>query len=258
MSAGDLGHRIGEATLALTDLEEAFKIASTVLVGPPNIDESAVRRQKRTLSRRQSAGGPSVTPLLLRAQILNFSEDYEGAAALAMEARRLRPPSVSAKKNALDALAWRGNGRIYDQPQRALDDYRNVLAGFEELRRWDPNNRLWQRERAAAQLVVSEGMVACHESKTKDCKPMPSLEEAEATSLEAIATLRALAEIDQTNFSLQRDLAASWALQDRARVLASQDRKAERLASIEEAEEFSSARSPTRGRGICWRHSVYS
>jgi tetratricopeptide (TPR) repeat protein len=153
-----------------------------------------------------------------------------------MEARRLRPRSASARKNAFVALVWRADGRISDQPQRALDDYRNALAGYEELRRLDPDNRLWQRDRAAIQLKVSEGMVACHESKTKDCEPMPSLEEAEATILEAIATLRALAGIDRTNVSLQMDL--GWALQEHARVLASQDRKAERLARLEESEKI--------------------
>jgi tetratricopeptide (TPR) repeat protein len=229
VSAGDLKYRMGEATLARTDLEEALKIATTLLVG----------RQTSHDHCRPMAGKAEPYPdakalevfsnaVMLRAQILNFREDYDGAPALAMEARRLRPTSVSARKNALVALVWRGDGRIYDQPQSALDDYRNALAGYEKLRRWDPDNRLWQRERAAIQLKVSEGMVACHESKTN--------EEAEASALEAIATLRTLAGIDPTNFSLQRHL--GWALQEHARVLASQDRKAERLARLEESERF--------------------
>lgn len=243
VSAGDLKTRMGEPTRALTDLEEARKLTAGVLFGRQTSHEAC------GLGADNAEPYPDAKALevfsravMLRAQILNFTEDYEGAAALAREARTLRPPSISARKNALVALAYRGNGRVFATPQRALDDYRKVLAEFEELRRWDPNNRLWQRERAATQLLVSEGVVACHESKTKDCKPMPSLEEAEAISLEAIATLRALAQFDSSNVSLQTDL--GWALQNHARVLAAQSRQTERLAILEESERVYSNSHP--------------
>jgi hypothetical protein len=98
---------------------------------------------------------------------LNVGEDFEGPAALATEARRLRPASISARKNALLASEHRGRGRIAT-PSRALDDYRKAQVEFEELSRWDPDSKLWQRERAATQLLVSEGIVACHKSKDKD------------------------------------------------------------------------------------------
>jgi hypothetical protein len=172
--------------------------------------------------------------VLLRATILSYKEDYEGAAALANRARWLRPPSVSAKQNALVALSYRGSGRLSESPRAALDDYRKALTGFEEFRRWDPSNRLWQRERAANQLLVSEGIVTCHTSKTKDCNPMPSLEEAEAVSLEARAALRALAETDLSNVSWQRDL--GWALEVHAKVLAVKGCKDDCLAFLEESE----------------------
>jgi tetratricopeptide (TPR) repeat protein len=130
----------------------------------------------------------------------------------------------------------RGNSRTYDKPQSALDDYRKAQAEFEELLRWDPKNRLWQRERVAAQLLVSTGIMACHTSKIKECKPMPSLEEAEATSLEAIMALRALTHVDPSNVSWQNDIRG--ALQVHARVLAEQTRNEERLAFIEESERI--------------------
>jgi tetratricopeptide (TPR) repeat protein len=127
-----------------------------------------------------------------------------------------------------------------------LDDYRKALTGIEELRRWDPKNVLWQRERAAGQLLVSGGTVACHTSEPKNCDPMPSLEEAEAMSLEAIAALRALSKTDLSNVSWQRDL--GWALQVHAKVLAKQGRhrQTERLASLEESERVYSNSLPDK------------
>ncbi len=244
VSAGALKTRMGEATLALTDLEEALKIASNVLFGRPTSHEECGLVAKPEPYPDAKALEVVSRAALLRALVLNFQEDYEGAAALATEARTLRPPSISTRKNALVALAWRGAGLASMTPQPALDDYRKVLSEFEELRRWDPNNRLWQRERAATQLLVSEGILACHASKTKECKPMPSVEEAEAMSLEAIATLRALAQIDPSNVSLQKDL--GWALQDHARVLAAQGRQTEQLAILEEAERIHSNSQPDK------------
>ena len=235
VTAGSLkATSLGETTLALKDLEEALRISSNVLFGRHTSHEEC------GLAADAAEPYPFAKGLevfsraaLLRAIVLNFTEDHEGSSALATEAGILRPPSVSAQKNALTALAWRGNGRA-GTPQRALDDYRTVLAEFEELRRWDPDNRLWQRERAATQLLVSAGIVACHESATKNCAPMPSLQEAQATTLDAIATFRTLAGIDQTNVSLQRDLA--WAFQGYAKVRALQGSPDEAPALLAKSE----------------------
>src|SRR5688572_32037373 len=45
---------------------------------------------------------------LARAFLFASKEDYEGAAALAEQARTLRPSSISARRTALLTLAWRG------------------------------------------------------------------------------------------------------------------------------------------------------
>jgi tetratricopeptide (TPR) repeat protein len=153
---------------------------------------------------------------------------------LARRAKWLRASSISARKNAIIALAWRGNGRRDATPERGLEDYRKALSDIEELRRWDLSNRLLQREQAASQLLVSGGMVACLASETKRCNPRPSLEEAEASVLDAIAVLRELVAIDGTNVSLQRDL--GWALREHAKVLDAQGRHKERLARLNDSE----------------------
>lgn len=233
--AADLKYRMGDAMLAVADQEEAVKVASAVLFGSPTgADECAVD---------QTMSGPYPDPkaltilsraALLRGDIFNYEEDYETAAILAMKARWLRPPSISARKNALTALAYRGNSRFYESPQRALDDYRSVLAEFEELRRWDPANMLWQRERSAVQLLVIEGSVACYGPDLKiPCDPKPSLEDARAAALETSAALRALGAIDPSNVSLQFDI--SWALATRANVSRAMESWQERLALFEAA-----------------------
>jgi hypothetical protein len=234
--ASELRVRTGNTKGALAGLEDALRITTAILFG----------RQKRD---DQCGGGVTLAEpypdpktlevfsqaILLRAQVLQLKEDYDGPAALALEARRLKPHSVSARKNASVALAWRGNGRFYDQSQLALEDYRESMRDFEELRRWDPNNRLWQRERAATQLLIARALGVCDESKSRACKPISSLE-AEAMSLDAIATLAGLTEIDPTNVSLQRDL--SWALQTHAGILRAQGRHDERLARLQYAERL--------------------
>src|SRR5262249_16558152 len=97
----------------------------------------------------------------------------------------------------------------------------------------------WQHDRAIAQTLLSMEIEACvsdTKSKAEECYSMPSTEEAEATILESIATLRDLTKFDPSNLSWQSDLAS--ALQVRAKVLASRGRNAERLASLQESEEI--------------------
>jgi tetratricopeptide (TPR) repeat protein len=227
--------RMGDSARALADLERTFTIVSELLFGrgqaPPQCGPMA----------EQAAPYPDPTALqaltraaLARAVLFSSLEDHEGAAALAEQARMLRPSSISARKNALVTLAWRGHARQPASPEAALADYRTVLAESEELRRSDPDDRLWQRERAASQLLVGTGIVACNE-KPGSCTPMPSLDDAEALVLEAIATFRALATVDTTNTSLQDDLVRAW--QARSAILAARGGQAtERLFVIRNAQ----------------------
>jgi tetratricopeptide (TPR) repeat protein len=109
VSAGELKYRMGEATLARTDLEEAIKIATILLVGRETLHDqcgAVARKAEPYLYLDGKALEVFSRAVLLRAQVLNFKEDYEGAPVLAMEARRLRLRSASASRNALVALAW--------------------------------------------------------------------------------------------------------------------------------------------------------
>ncbi len=236
VTAGGLNSRMGEARLALENLDEAVRIVLDVLFGRANSNAGCGAAASNVEQPYPDGKVMEVfsRAALLRAQILNFENDYEGAAALARQAKWLRASSISARKNAIITLAWRGNGRRDATPERGLEDYRKALADIEELRRWDPSNRLWQRERAASQLLVSGGIVACRASRAKTCKPLPALEESEAIVLDAIAALRELAGIDGTNVSLQRDL--GWALREHAKVLDAQGRHRERLATLNDSE----------------------
>jgi tetratricopeptide (TPR) repeat protein len=227
--------RMGDSARAAADLERTYTILAELLFGrgqtPPECGPMA----------EQAAPYPdpdalqALTRAAIARAVLFFSpEDCEGAAALAEQARMLRPASSSARKNALVTLAWRGDVRRSAAPQAALADYRRVLAESEELRRSDPDDRLWQRERAVSQLLVSKGMVACSQ-RPGSCTPSPPLDDAEALALEAMAALRALAAVDATNTSLQDDLVS--AAQVRSAILAARGgRAAERLSAIREAQ----------------------
>lgn len=229
--------RMGDADRAHVVMERAYSVLSELMLGRgqssprcgPMAEQAAPYPDPNALRALTRA-------MLARAVLFSSPEDHEGAAALAEQARLLRPSSISARKNALVTLAGRGHVRRRTSPEAALDDDRRVLAEAEELRRSDPDNRLWQRERAVSELLVSTGIVACHQ-KPGSCTPMPSLDDAEALVLEALAALRALASVDTTNASLQDDLVR--AAQARSAILAVQGgHAAERLSIIRDAQRI--------------------
>jgi hypothetical protein len=231
----ELRTQMGDSAHARADLDKTFTILSELLFGrgkaPPQCGAMA----------EQAAPYPDPNAVqaltraaLARALLFSSLEDHEGAAALAEQVRRLRPSSISARKNVLLTLASRGDAHRSMSPGAALADYQRVLAESEELRRSDPDDRLWQRERAASQVLVSTGIVACNQ-KPGSCTPGLSLDDAEALVLEAIAAFRALAAVDTTNTSLQDDLVSAW--QARSAILAARGgQAAERLFVIRNAE----------------------
>ncbi|NGZ99252.1 MAG: hypothetical protein CV089_24620 [Nitrospira sp. WS110] len=231
VGAGELKNRIGRAADASKDLAEALGRVTTVPFG-----RCGRSTNKGELYPTAEALVVLSRARMLRATIYNLAEDYEGAVRLAGEAKRLSPASPSAKRQEATALASLANSKFFEKPQDALQDYRPILAEFDLLLHHDPTNRLWKREQAAVQLLIAEAIVACHQTKAKDCQAKSSLEEAELTNLKAFATLRALAKDDPSNMALQRDL--GWALQGRAQVLASRHEHVERLTTLQESERL--------------------
>jgi tetratricopeptide (TPR) repeat protein len=234
VSTGDLKNRQGKATLASKDLAKAINIVTTVPFG----------RCVRVSSNGEPY--PTVEALvvlshaqMLRAAIYYSEADFAVAVRLASEAKSLSPTSITVTRQKATALASWANSKVFDTPHYALKDYREVLGEFDLLRRRDPSNHLWEREQAAVQLLIAEGIVACRQIKTKDCKSKSSIEEAEVTNLKAMMALKSLAETDPSNLSLQRDLA--WALQGRAKVLAMQAQLVESLTALQESKRLYTA-----------------
>ena len=234
VAAGDLNNRMGRANVALAHVQEALSVASNILFGPhgaykqcasigDRVDPYPDAQVVEVLSRAASS----------RASILYFRQDYEGAAALATQARWLRPLSVSARLNERLALLHLANST--EDPQNTLDDYRNAFEEFDELRRWDSTNPQWGYERAVAEVLLTEGILRCWAAEG-GCRPMPSLQEAEALILDGIGTMRSLAQTDPDNEAWESGIA--WAFLDYAAVLNDQKRYAEALLKIEEAERI--------------------
>jgi hypothetical protein len=229
--------RMGDSAHALADLERTYTILAELLFGRGQAPPECGVMTEQAAPYPDPGALQALTRAALARTVLFFSEeDSEGAAALAEQARLLRPSSISARHNALVTLAWRGDVRRPAEPAAALADYRTVLAESEELRRSDPDDRVWQRERAVSQLLVSRGIVACQQ-KPGACAPEPALDDAEALALEAIATLRALAAIDATNTARQDDLVT--AARARSAILAARGGQAgERLFVIRNAQRI--------------------
>jgi len=229
----ELKTRMGDSASALADLERTFTILEELLFGRGQASPQCGPMMEQAAPYPDPSVMQALTQAALaRAVLFSSFEDHEGAAALAEQARLLRPSSISARTTALMTLKWRG--LVQKSPEAALSDFRRVLAESDELRRSDPDDRLWQRERAASQLLVSKGIVRCNEVRGS-CRTNPSLDDAEALVLEAIATFRALAAADPTNASLQDDLVSAW--QARSAILAARGgQAAERLFVIRAAQ----------------------
>ena len=235
VSGADVRRRLGETRHAFDDVEEATKIVLSVLFSYSAQDSCGKAAEAPEPYPDAKALDVLSRIAVSRAQILNNPEDYDAIASLAAEARRLNPTSVDTRENMLVALAWRGNGR---SGALALADYRAALAGFDELRLWDPNNRLWQRQRAANQLLIGGGIAGCNMGKKGACNPSPSLADAEAIDWDAIATFRNLISSDGSNLSWQADLA--WAFESQAAVMAAAKRNDKRLELLDQAADLMS------------------
>ena len=237
VSSADLWRRLGETQHSFKEMEEALQIISSVLFRYSGGDGCGTGSNAPEPYPDAKALQVLSRIARIRAQILNYREDYEAGAALATEAQRLNPTSVETREYRLVALAWRGNGRL-GTPDRALADYRAALAGFDELRLWDPNNQLWQRQRAANQLLIGSAIVACNTGKKRACNPSPELADAEAINWDGIATFRSLSSSDKDNMAWQGDLA--WGLQSQAAIMAAAKRNDERLQFLQTATDVMS------------------
>lgn len=231
VSAGQLKIRMGKETLAIKDIDKAASIITAVPLGRFGVEISKAIAYPDTKALEVLSRS-----LMARATIFYDKKGYEAAVRLANEAKKLSPTSKSATTQRATALASLANDKLMDSPKDALAIYRAVLADFDEFRRRDPANRVSEREQAAVQLLIAEGLVACHQDKAKSCESISSLEDAEVTNLNAIVTLSVLAEIDPSNMSLRRDLA--WAQQGRAKVLEARGRHVERQSALKESERL--------------------
>lgn len=231
----DLQNRMGQTDLALGHMQQAVEYATAALFSRHNNQERCTAEEDKIMPQPHPKALQALSAaIVVRASILNFSEDYENAAPLTKEAARLSPLSSAAKLSSFVALSWRGNGRTFVNPQQALADYQQAHTEADTLLRGDPDNQRWLREWAATNLLVAEGIIACRQTEKPDCQQSPSIHDAEMLTLDAIVALRNAIVVDKDNQSLKIDLA--WALEDHAKVLALQPgREAESLVKLKES-----------------------
>jgi tetratricopeptide (TPR) repeat protein len=230
VSLGGLQDRMGDANAALAKINEALEIGTEALLGPGPHVKCPLRPAQIAPYLDAKALEILGQVTILRAQMLNLKEDYDGTLAFAEGAARLRPHSVSTRRQALVSRAWWGHGQ--EDRQRKENAHRRTFDEVNSLLQLDPDNRQWQRERAAIQLVIAQDLTACKSSK--DSVPCAA-EGAEAAVLEAIATLKALNGIDPGDASRRSDL--GWALQAHGELLEAESRGEEALQKLEEAEK---------------------
>lgn len=231
VKAADARQRIGQTDVALRDLDRASHVVLDLLFGARTRDSHC----GPPAAAEPYPDGATLDMLsriiFARATYLGYAQDFDGAVALAESARKLRLTSSEVEKHALNSTLVRG------QVTQSLPDYRSSMTGFRDLSRWDPENRLWQREAAAAQLHLSVAIVTCHFDP--DCDDPGTLDEAEVLALQALATMRTLLAIDRGNESWQDDVA--WGVETHANVLAARGLYDEAQRRLDEAERISAA-----------------
>ena len=238
LRSANLKHAMGEADIA-AETNEAFRLSSEVLFGAGGATGSP---QKASPYPDPGAVGVLSALGVTRTKAYGFFEDAAGAAALAVASSELRPQSVEARVAALEALMTRGIGNFDDDPQKALDDYREAVRRGNELRHWDPNNRAWLQIWAEHHLLISNAILLCNRRDRKyRCQSSGSIADAEAGTLEALGQLRALAGLDPSNVDIQNDL--MWALQIHASVLGEKGLQDDSLAHLSEAQNIYRNRS---------------
>ncbi len=231
--------RGGQSFAAIANMEESLDLSMALLFGGVGSSSGCAAHVPAVASypdARALAAFSAAT--YVRASIFGDADsddadvDANAAAILAGRASWLSPLSTRLQKDELTARALRGVLRQKKSPNLALTDYGDTLVAIETLRRSDPENRLWQRERAAVQLLLGDAIVAC--VTNRNCQPSPSIDDAEALILEASATLRALGKLDPSRTSLKSDL--GWALTNHAAVLSARGQHPQRLVVLQEAE----------------------
>jgi hypothetical protein len=238
-SSGDVKRQMGEASLALSDLNEALDIVSGLLFGAPS-SPFACRLQADEIEPYPNSRALLVLSdiAMSRARIFpgTFDEDNKTAGALAVEAVNLMPHSVPAMRKAVEALE--ASGLTNSDRSEGLKDLHDAAKNAEDLRRFDPESRLSQEAQANSQLTLTIRSIDCYNrksaDKSKNCES-ESLEDAKAMALEGRATLRALARSDPDNLDWQADLAV--ALELYAKMLGTAPGK-EQAPDLQEAERI--------------------
>ena len=231
VSSAGLKNGMGQVPGAVADVQKASMIVFRQLFGSIAPGEPCAGNRGPTTPYPDPKAIQALSGIAMaRANLFGYDEDGGGAAALAMEARRLNPASISARSNALDAVAWRAVIGESDTPAEALKDGREYLSEAEEMRRWDPENRQWQRERAVAELLVSGAILTCRRKGLPYFDTPRQLDDARVLTLDAAATMRSLTTLDPANVTWQTDLA--WALREQSEILGEQAAKAEQAAAL--------------------------
>jgi tetratricopeptide (TPR) repeat protein len=234
-AAGLVNETAGKGDRAREHLDRAVGIASNVLFGgkgrcaekwgsiDPFPDAGAVAVLS-DVSLTRSRGGLAVPNL-------------DGIVTMADDARKLQPQSVTARQNALFALRTRG---LLSAPAAGVDDLTKVLAGLDQLGRWDPQNQLWAGDRAIVQVSLAGVIAKCYTPQETPCPSPPPLENARAMTLEALTTLRTLSEADPSNVLFSDGVVS--ALMAYAQVVSVAGDQPEALTRLLEAERVWNAR----------------
>ena len=239
-NSGYLENQKGKSAGALKDFDEALEIVSSLLFGAQSSHPEC------RLPASKIEPYPNAKALMILSEIATsrsdiFWDDGKAAGPLAARARELMPPSVSASRNAVVALAYEAGA---ETGLAALKDYRKAMAEIRRLAAGGSRQQIAPARPSGGPALMGRTIASCHSAatndcacpadKAKNCEPAPSLEEAEVMALEAMATLRTLAQSDPTNLSWKSD--CGWALQTYAKVLAAQGRNSERLKALKQSE----------------------
>jgi tetratricopeptide (TPR) repeat protein len=236
---GQVLNEMGRPRQALTYFDRARELLRAI--------EASAERSPQLLSVMHNAIDNRAASLGLLGDEEGARDAYAQATAVIEEWIEHHPFSADARGRHIVAISRQANDQmLLGQGSEAFAKYEQIHREVDELTRWDKTNAGWRRDFAATLVLKGEGLTA--NSRYDDAMS------AHSNALEIFADL---AEKDESNASLKKDL--HWAYTSRGKLALQAEQWGQAIKDLTEAEKFiAAALGTTEGSALWQREQVWT
>jgi tetratricopeptide (TPR) repeat protein len=235
-SYGSIGlvlNKMGKPREVLTYLDRARELLRSIA--------ASAERSPQLLSVMHGTADNRAASLVLLGDEEGAREAHDQATAVVQEWVEHHPLSADARLRHIIAISRQANEQmLLGQGSEAFAKYEQIHREVNELTRWDKTNAGWRREFAGTLVLKADGLAM--NSRYDDAMAVYS------NALEIFADL---AEKDESNVSLKKDL--HWAYDSRGRMAVQRKQWGQAIKDLTEAEKFIAAASGTDHASAVWQ-----